>query len=246
MPYQQPAQKFGLPPQHCQQTRDIDLLVYTYKFFATCRFSTCIQLSNIKFFDCCRKQNLLEKKAWFSSANVTATFWRVRLRCLRYVPGMLFLAWPKNLVEMTGIEPATPWMQIRCSPSWATSPMKIGCGDRIWTCDLWVMSPTSYLTAPPRDKLVGLGRLELPTSRLSGVRSNQLSYRPLSIVFLQSKPRRKMRARLPEYLVESKISLWDFRSQIWNFNKAQLTIWKLDMQVLRIKLVSEINKVSFW
>ena len=27
-------------------------------------------------------------------------------------------------------------------------------------------------------QLVGLGRLELPTSRLSGVRSNQLSYRP--------------------------------------------------------------------
>ncbi len=26
--------------------------------------------------------------------------------------------------------------------------------------------------------LVGLGRLELPTSPLSGVRSNQLSYRP--------------------------------------------------------------------
>ena len=32
-------------------------------------------------------------------------------------------------------------------------------------------------------KLVGLGRVELPTSRLSGVRSNQLSYRPL-LVFL--------------------------------------------------------------
>src|SRR5438105_12698253 len=27
--------------------------------------------------------------------------------------------------------------------------------------------------------MVGLGRVELPTSRLSGVRSNQLSYRPL-------------------------------------------------------------------
>jgi hypothetical protein len=26
--------------------------------------------------------------------------------------------------------------------------------------------------------MVGLGRLELPTSRLSGVRSNRLSYRP--------------------------------------------------------------------
>ena len=29
-----------------------------------------------------------------------------------------------------------------------------------------------------REKMVGLGRFELPTSRLSGVRSNQLSYRP--------------------------------------------------------------------
>ena len=27
--------------------------------------------------------------------------------------------------------------------------------------------------------MVGLGRFELPTSRLSGVRSNQLSYRPI-------------------------------------------------------------------
>ena len=30
--------------------------------------------------------------------------------------------------------------------------------------------------------LVGLGRVELPTSRLSGVRSNQLSYRPIVVV----------------------------------------------------------------
>src|SRR5690606_13289522 len=36
--------------------------------------------------------------------------------------------------------------------------------------------------------LVGLGRLELPTSPLSGVRSNQLSYRPvISYVKLQVK-----------------------------------------------------------
>src|SRR6267143_526027 len=74
------------------------------------------------------------------------------------------------------------------------------------------MSPTSYRTAPPRVKsllkprapnkdsipdfkfairngkseirnsLVGLGRVELPTSRLSGVRSNQLSYRPKTLL----------------------------------------------------------------
>src|ERR1700743_1230945 len=31
-----------------------------------------------------------------------------------------------------------------------------------------------------RDEVVGLGRLELPTSRLSSARSNQLSYKPLT------------------------------------------------------------------
>ena len=31
---------------------------------------------------------------------------------------------------------------------------------------------------PHEENLVGLGRFELPTSPLSGVRSNQLSYRP--------------------------------------------------------------------
>ena len=35
-----------------------------------------------------------------------------------------------------------------------------------------------YLT-PHTDQMVGLGRLELPTSPLSGVRSNQLSYKPI-------------------------------------------------------------------
>jgi hypothetical protein len=33
-----------------------------------------------------------------------------------------------------------------------------------------------------RARVVGLGRFELPTSRLSGVRSNQLSYRPKALI----------------------------------------------------------------
>ena len=37
--------------------------------------------------------------------------------------------------------------------------------------------PLSQLSYGP-ESLVGLGRLELPTSRLSSARSNQLSYRP--------------------------------------------------------------------
>ena len=40
-----------------------------------------------------------------------------------------------------------------------------------WTCP----APTNVSI-----NLVGLGRVELPTSPLSGVRSNQLSYRPQS------------------------------------------------------------------
>ncbi len=39
-----------------------------------------------------------------------------------------------------------------------------------------VLSQLSY--GPNMRILVGLGRFELPTSPLSGVRSNQLSYRP--------------------------------------------------------------------
>jgi hypothetical protein len=58
------------------------------------------------------------------------------------------------LVETVGIEPTTPCLQSRCSPSWAMPP----------SCLPSIM--------------VGLGRLELPTSPLSGVRSNHLSYRP--------------------------------------------------------------------
>src|SRR6266550_988340 len=40
--------------------------------------------------------------------------------------------------------------------------------------------------AAEQRRLVGLGRLELPTSRLSSARSNQLSYKPLTL-FLKRK-----------------------------------------------------------
>src|ERR1700676_4370600 len=40
-------------------------------------------------------------------------------------------------------------------------------------------------TRSRRRSVVGLGRLELPTSRLSSARSNQLSYKPLTTSFLE-------------------------------------------------------------
>ncbi len=58
-----------------------------------------------------------------------------------------------------------------------------GGADRDRTDDLRLTKPAlsqlSYSPSPVQ--VVGLGRFELPTSRLSGGRSNQLSYRPASV-----------------------------------------------------------------
>jgi hypothetical protein len=52
------------------------------------------------------------------------------------------------------------------------------------------ISPQIYLvpfaTQACHFRVVGLGRVELPTSPLSGVRSNQLSYRPVPDVLSSS------------------------------------------------------------
>ena len=52
--------------------------------------------------------------------------------------------------------------------------------DETRTHDIWLAKPAlSQLSYVPGYKTVmGPGRLELPTSRLSGVRSSQLSYEP--------------------------------------------------------------------
>jgi hypothetical protein len=63
-------------------------------------------------------------------------------------------------VEADGIEPTTCCLQSSCSPT-ELRPL----GDTRG-------APTALLI------LVGIGRFELPTSRLSGARSNQLSYIP--------------------------------------------------------------------
>ncbi len=55
----------------------------------------------------------------------------------------------------------------------------LGGADRVRTGDpLLAKQVLSQLSYSPTTKMVGLGRVELPTSPLSGVRSSQLSYRP--------------------------------------------------------------------
>src|SRR6266851_8572064 len=61
--------------------------------------------------------------------------------------------------------------------------------------------------AAEQRRLVGLGRLELPTSRLSSARSNQLSYKPLTL-FLK-KDRERARAQpASRRMVSTSASPW--------------------------------------
>ena len=89
-----------------------------------------------------------------------------------YIFTIWFLKW---LVEMRGFEPLTPCLQGRCSPNWATPPNILGFSGSF---TLFAFFPFILYFL----KGVGLRRLELPTSRLSGVRSNRLSYKPLPAV----------------------------------------------------------------
>ena len=70
--------------------------------------------------------------------------------------------------------------------------LSVGGADRARTGDLLlakqVLSQLSYSPKPTHEFLVGLGGFEPPTSPLSGVRSNQLSYRPKPVRSLGSTP----------------------------------------------------------
>ena len=54
----------------------------------------------------------------------------------------------------------------------------------------------SQLSYAPEGRMVGLGRLELPTSRLSSARSNQLSYKPRPVPDARSPARSRLSSGL--------------------------------------------------
>ena len=60
------------------------------------------------------------------------------------------------MVAAPGFEPGTPWVWTACSSQLSYTALRLinfGGGERIWTFDLRVMSPTSFQTAPPRDAI---------------------------------------------------------------------------------------------
>ncbi len=62
-----------------------------------------------------------------------------------------------------------------CRPTWWSQP---GSNRRPPACKAGALPAELWPLWSVHRKVVGLGRFELPTSPLSGVRSNQLSYRP--------------------------------------------------------------------
>ena len=127
----------------------------------------------------------------------------------------------KSLVEMRRVELLTPCLQGRCSPNWATPPRLSALpysicfanhrlGPRLFlfpkkSTTFWEPFAT-HLHCRQHHNLkkivVGWSGLEPPTSRLSGVCSNLLSYQPLLLPF----------ARLASCLAFSNIT-WCLKSK---------------------------------
>ena len=85
-----------------------------------------------------------------------------------------------------------PWSLAWQASVITTTPTNHGCGSRIWTNDLWVMSPASYQTAPSRDIMLNKNQwrrkrdsnpcADFSTSRFSRpVPSTRLGYSSIKI-----------------------------------------------------------------
>ena len=110
-----------------------------------------------------------------------------RRRRVSQLPSSVYLPLP---LATTGRHPSilkTPLgaRRVRLSKEPGSSARPPGGADRTRTDDIRLakaaLSQLSYSPKAIEGRarlMVGLGRFELPTSRLSGVRSNQLSYRP--------------------------------------------------------------------
>ena len=132
-------------------------------------------------------------------ASFTSLVWKYILTLGEVLPNLVEWMFPlyvlsdcfHNPVELRGFEPLTPCLQGRCSPNWATPPCIYGSTHQLLSslrslrtlmC-LRLDSNFVYDLFSSSSLAMGLNGLEPSTSRLSGVRSNQLSYKPLLFFF---------------------------------------------------------------
>ncbi len=136
---------------------------------------------NVLILDTTTKLHQIVKEQWGLFRVTRFHPWRLKAadraeRILKVFPGNQVLT-ASNLVEMIGLEPTTSAVQRRRSPKLSYIPNDLkrpglrdyGAGAEV---------PASYPERAPQKKMVGLARVELATSSLSGMRSNQLSYKP--------------------------------------------------------------------
>ena len=90
------------------------------------------------------------------------------------------------------------------------------CKARALPAELW---PRNQKTNAHPMSVVGLGRLELPTSRLSSARSNQLSYKPLT--HIQSRTRDSASLQPQRVFVREERETKTAKSRQWSS-----TIWR--------------------
>ena len=83
--------------------------------------------------------------------------------------------WSQN--KWRFVRDLNPWSLAWQASVITTTPTNHGCGSRIWTNNLWVMSPASYQIAPSRDIINGGGkgiRTPAPISRPPGFQDRSL------------------------------------------------------------------------
>ena len=109
-------------------------------------------------------RNLLLKIVFFGARIFDPVNWNLRLQLVRRRKRVISVVWCENpmLAELLrsgwGFQFEALGKFRSAEVTWENKkPRRLtvwayvfGCGDRIWTCDLRVMSPTSCQTAPPR------------------------------------------------------------------------------------------------
>ena len=129
-----------------------------------------------------------------------------------HVPKNIWLMPDVNYPQIIHIWHFLKLLKLRLTSWWSYAGSNRGppaCKAGALPAELW---PRFTQVTCVKTSLVGLGRLELPTSPLSGVRSNQLSYKPISCIRLR----------------EDNVVTWYPSTSLLFFIKTKQSVWTLN------------------